>query len=74
MVLGLKWRDNLKFGINTGKSHTLLDVKCQKYVHPDLTDLEDILYTGLCTDVSADVSQSCNTIKMLTSHTVQNWL
>ena len=72
--MGLKQRDNFEFRINrinTAKSHTLLDVKCQKHVHPDLTDLEDTFYTGPCTDMNADVSQSCNTIKTLTSHTVQ---
>ena len=39
-----------------GKSHTLLDVKCQKCLHLDLTDLEDTFYTRPCTDVNADVS------------------
>ena len=31
-------------------------------------------YTGPCTDVNADASQSYNTIETLTYHTVQKWL
>ena len=31
--------------------------------HPDLKDLGDTFYSGPCTDVNADVSQSVNTVK-----------
>ena len=35
-------------------------------VHPDLKDLIDTFYTGPCTDMNADVSQSYNTVETLT--------
>ena len=40
-------------------------MKCQMCVLPDLTDLVDTFYTGPCSDMNADVSQSYKTIETL---------
>ena len=70
-----KFGDNFEFGIkSTGKSHTLFNMKCQMHVHPDLIDLGDTFYSGLCTDVNADVSQNYNTIKTHNITLYKKWL
>ena len=52
-MFGSKIEDYFEFEINWQKPY-IINMECQKCVHPDLKRSGDTSYIGLCTDVNAD--------------------
>ena len=52
-MLRSKTEDNFEFGINWQKPY-IINMECQKCVHPDLRRSGDTSYIGPCTDANAD--------------------